>query len=232
MLLNRVTMTGADNATDIDKMVRLSDYFPFVEWGILFSESSAGKPKYPTADWLGELAAIEKKEPLFRLSAHLCGKWSRDFISGGRLVLDEFPDLFDSFQRIQLNFSINRNKVDVLELSRTIRELGHQYIIQITGDASIALIRSLQCLRLDVVGLHDLSGGKGISQSCWGQPLQPYCGYAGGLGPDNLQDQLGAVSQVAGDVPVWVDMESNIRTDDQFDLDKVQTCLEIAERWM
>lgn len=54
-------MTGADDATDIDELLKLSDQFPFVEWGILFSQSSASKPKYPTKEWLYKLAEVKKK---------------------------------------------------------------------------------------------------------------------------------------------------------------------------
>jgi len=58
-----------------------------------------------------------------------------------------------------------------------------------------------------------------------------YHGYAGGLGPENLAEQLPLIGQAAGDCRIWVDMESRVRSDNdrQFDLAKVRKCLEIAK---
>ncbi len=236
MIINLATMTGADNRTDINDLVRVSDKFPFVEWGILFSQSKIGQPRYPDSGWLYELARIKKEEPLLKTSAHLCGKWCRDFLTGGQLVMDELPNLLCSFDRIQLNFATGTT-IDLTLLSRTCRQMEAQFIVQIKGGNSIAIIQSLQSLRVDAVGLHDLSGGLGLSPDKWPLPLRPYCGYAGGLGPDNLRDQLQIIAgQVAFAVeysgPIWVDMESKIRTDEQFDISKVESCLSVVSEWV
>ncbi|MHB1675039.1 MAG: hypothetical protein ACYCSP_12405 [Acidobacteriaceae bacterium] len=37
MKLETVTITGADDSTDIVELAELSEEFPFVEWGILIS---------------------------------------------------------------------------------------------------------------------------------------------------------------------------------------------------
>jgi hypothetical protein len=59
------------------------------------------------------------------------------------------------------------------------------------------------------------------------------CGFAGGLGLDNLEDQLERLATVAGDRAIWIDMESKIRSEaDEFDRDKVRRCLEIARRYV
>jgi len=242
VIINLATMTGADNETDIDRLVRISDHYPFVEWGILFSQTKAGQPRYPSKEWLYELARIKKDEPLLKTSAHLCGKWCRDFIAGGQLVMDELPHLLYSFDRIQLNFS-SKPEIDLNALGRICRQIGAQFIIQIKGDRSIMIIRSLQSLRVDAVGLHDLSGGLGKLPGEWLSPLRPYCGYAGGLGPDNLNDEIHNIAKIVdsdmqysidgsnGGV-VWVDMETKIRTDEQFDLDKVKECLDVVSEWV
>jgi len=87
--------------------------------------------------------------------------------------------------------------------------------------------------------LYDSSGGKGISPSEWFPPVtgpnwQNYStGYSGGLGPDNLKEELQNIASVVDSsveqvCPIWIDMESKIRTGDKFDLDKVQQCCEIV----
>ena len=59
-----------------------------------------------------------------------------------------------------------------------------------------------------------------------------YCGYGGGLGPDNLAAQLPQIQRAAGGADFWVDMETKVRGDrngrDVFDLDTARRCLEIA----
>lgn len=47
--LTKVTVTGADDSTNIDEMFAIRDKFPFVEFGILLSErhSHAGTARFP-----------------------------------------------------------------------------------------------------------------------------------------------------------------------------------------
>jgi phosphoribosylanthranilate isomerase len=60
----------------------------------------------------------------------------------------------------------------------------------------------------------------------WPRPVPGiYCGYAGGLGPDNVVEQVKKISEVAGDVPFWIDAETKLFTNDRFDLDKVRRFL-------
>lgn len=51
-MLERVTITGADDSTDISQLVELSQEFPFVEWGILVSRRSEGGPRFPSREWI------------------------------------------------------------------------------------------------------------------------------------------------------------------------------------
>jgi hypothetical protein len=66
-----------------------------------------------------------------------------------------------------------------------------------------------------------------------------YHGYAGGLGPDNLEEQIPRILEAASykgfskeiqEGDIWIDMETKVRSDQdrQFDLEKVEHCLEIA----
>ena len=47
------------------------------------------------------------------------------------------------------------------------------------------------------------------------------CGYAGGLGPDNVVQQLRMILTVC-DVPFWIDMERRVRIDDDSRLDMLK----------
>ena len=54
-------------------------------------------------------------------------------------------------------------------------------------------------------------------------------GYAGGISPDNVADKLTYLFENVRDGEFWIDMESGVRTDDWFDLDKVRRVLEICQ---
>lgn len=48
MIIDRVTITGADDSTDVNWMQEMQDKYPFVEWGILVSQSQMGLTLEPT----------------------------------------------------------------------------------------------------------------------------------------------------------------------------------------
>jgi hypothetical protein len=58
------------------------------------------------------------------------------------------------------------------------------------------------------------------------------CGYAGGIGPDNIAEQMSKVNFIVNDVDTWIDMETKVRScnDQQFDIVLVEKCLALAER--
>jgi hypothetical protein len=62
------------------------------------------------------------------------------------------------------------------------------------------------------------------------------CGYAGGIGPANVGAVLERVAAAAQGTPVWIDMESSLRTKDDaagtdvFDLDKCRACVDEYRR--
>jgi len=50
MKINKLTITGADDATNQDSLLDFSNNFGFVEWGILFSKTKLGEKRYPTLE--------------------------------------------------------------------------------------------------------------------------------------------------------------------------------------
>lgn len=235
MKLKFVTLTGADDKTDVNQMKVLSEKYPFAEWAILFSQAKSGTARYPSYDW------VENSLPVLigcNLSAHLCGKWVDD-ANKGRITFLNDDLMAGFFGRIQLNMAKDR-LLKVLNWQTNFWDcvfdkpiiLGgpfQKYKIHIPADAF---------LLHEVSPLFDCSGGRGILTEDWPKPVldeygKPlFCGYAGGLGPENIEEELLKIEKVVGDVEIWVDMESKLRNHkDEFDLEKCEQVLSIAKRW-
>ena len=237
-LIQTVTLTGADDSIQPSDLAKLSNEFPFVEWGILLSKSREGTNRYPTSEWMKQLNTIcgLVSPPRLRLSGHICGRWVRDICDGNWTFLDECTEIYEMFSRFQLNFhglvhKLNREKF--IEGFEDERLQNRQFIFQL-DDVNNDILEVAKGSGIDAVALFDLSGGAGRLPEEWPK-ANGVCGYAGGLGPENLQSQLELIEQVAGDSsPIWIDSETRVRSgnDQQFDLDKVRSFLEIAKDWM
>ena len=102
-MLTRVTVTGADDAVDPRALMALGVEFPFVEWGVLMSESRQGTPRYPTRRWMIGLENTAKDAmrtaTAMNLSAHFCGAVAREALAGR---LHDLP-VIERVRRIQVN---------------------------------------------------------------------------------------------------------------------------------
>ncbi len=236
MNLKTITITGADESVDPGELVRLSQEYPFVEWGILLSSSSMGERRFPSYDWLEKLQELRKNPMLnhcVSLSGHLCGKWVRDVLIGktGDLSMS-LNGLEYMFGRIQINTHGISEKKDLYAFCRVVEMLNRAVLIQMDGenDGMYKYLRQQDC---DIYPFFDLSHGCGVLPESWPRPMnRRYGGYGGGLGPDNLEKQLERIAAIVGSRPFWVDMETKVRSDDdkQFDLNKVVACLEIGKK--
>ncbi len=211
-----LTITGADDFVAPRALVELSERYPFVEWGILYSSKRCGTARYPSRDWLQLLANETLRVPL-RLSLHLCGQSSRDMMEHGQQ-----PMVPGEFQRIQLN----GYHPDIPYVESVLRKawsmFGYEYILQVrNNDYLRAASKQAEVCHGSV--LFDQSGGMGIAPSGW--PKLPRCkaGVAGGLTRDSAWYEYTRARKLGA---AWVDMETGARTDDRFDLSKVREVLE------
>ncbi len=224
MLLSYCTITGADDAVDPARLEAISHQYPFVEWAILCSPDHAGKPRYPRAEWVkGFHAAC----PDVHKATHLCYSALTGFINGDEAILSHVA----AFPRIQLNISPDSDvaTIDPVALMRQVaRQPDKQFILQYNERTRHLLIEGAPS---NLAVLLDASAGTGVRPDSWPPPLPGrLCGYAGGIGPDNIGETLDSLS---GIVPTgsrtWIDMESRARTNDQLDLNKVLAVLEIMK---
>ncbi len=226
--MDRVTITGADDSVDPNALALMSKEYPFVEWGILFG-SHPGTPRFPGSDFRHQLAKVKELNPQMKLSAHLCGRLARDLVELGNLSFRTlYPYLWHHFERIQLNFHGQWHKIsrEFLEILPEFK--GKQVIFQVDRINELAWG---QCQNYcDAVPFFDASHGAGVMPEKWPKPyFGVYNGYGGGLGPENLAEEIPKIALAAGGATFWIDMETKVRTDEKlFDLVKVKACLKAA----
>ena len=248
MELLTCTITGADDHVNISDMERLSREYPFAEWALLLSPSSnpmtvadVGKPRYPTMKRMLDLLTNHED---MNYSVHLCKDYVESFLSGNSTLwwMLSYAD------RVQLNINCmsaapgieNRMVMGITQFASTMRGrkvLGMNVITQQNISNTMLteyLLKSeydRTLLRDAHQVLFDSSGGKGVEAKTFKAPYHNVvCGYAGGLGPSNLEYALGEIERIAGDEQVWTDMESAVRTNNELDLQKVEECLRITSR--
>ena len=231
MKLDRVTMTGADDTTLMSDLAPLAKRYPFVEWGILFSSKSQGSPRFPSGPFLKYLHAEKRKNPELKLSAHLCGQWVRDIVVHGENTFRSVHGpLWRMFDRVQLNFHGHWHKMGKEFMKLLPSFEGKQLIFQVDGvnDSTWVACQA----HGDCVPFFDASHGAGVKPTEWPKPYSGvYNGYSGGLGPEDLTNDILNIAKAVGDERIWIDMETRIRSDHgvNFDLEKVEDCLAQAE---
>ena len=250
--LNRVTITGADDSIEPEDLIGIYNDFPFVEWGILLSSSSFpdGRPRFPSEDWLRRLYNVSTQEDRFfdiggwmhvkkfPLSGHLCGKWVKDVMNGTwSFVKDTNRFIPNMFSRYQLNYHGTAH-----ELTDTFCDAfsepwfrGRQVIVQCDG-VNDNVYDQLQANKIVSAKFFDISHGAGVVPEEWPEATKgDYCGYGGGLSPDNVEDQIEAIwERVPRGQLAWIDTETKVRSndDEQFDLNKVWDFLKKCEPWI
>jgi hypothetical protein len=235
-ILTHVTVTGADDSVKVGDLLAIAEEYPYVEFGILLSESQAGNPRFPSKEWLTELLECEDRDCV-AISGHICGKWMRGVFTG---TWPRTLTGFNDFTRWQLNTHgiLTETYLDGLKNvveSRTM--VGEEIIFQYDNVNSEGL-RTCYAAGLKVSALFDLSHGAGVLPDKWPKPLNGIrCGYAGGLSPNNVAEQLTGLEQVTNG-PTWIDAETHLRSSRQvdevdiFDLAKVRAFLESARPWV
>lgn len=232
MKLTRVTFTGADESVDPAALVEISRRHPWVEWGILFSQSNQSQgPRYPDYSWISDLLDMNANRAM-HLSAHLCGQWVRDVVVAGEFTWeDEWMDRAALFERVQLNFHGQFHKMHA-DFPKLIQESPmFDFILQCDNVNDLA-VQELVSQPIATFPLFDQSGAAGIVPRGWPMAwTEVYCGFAGGLGPETVLDELPRIAAAAHGQDFWIDMERNVRSEEDtvFDLEKVRAVIRMVE---
>jgi len=239
MIINKVTFTGIDDSVDMNGLKKISKEKPFVEWGILYSMAAQGKVAiYPSEEYISTF--LQHDMPI---AVHLCGAIVGDLLKDENTPLNTIIEnnlvlstAISCARRIQLNFNAKKLKLSKDRLLNSMKVFPTT-ILQVNTN-NLKLINEVQSLvtgsTTKVDYLFDASGGNGKEISTIPVPITgEYCGYAGGLNPENLERLLAKMDlELPDDLEIWIDFQTGVRTDKKFDLDKVSKCIEIAERYI
>jgi len=239
-MLRYVTVTGIDDGTDLIDVLNIAKKYHFVEWGVLVN-NSYHKPqsRFPDHNIIINLAKCKNILPQMNLSLHICGPFLEKIINDGdwnvfyhlrRIPHSKGINVIDCFSRIQLNLS---NMISEIQepFFESLKNIDQEIILQLKSvEGNEELIKKCKkCKKnANISVLFDASGGKGKLPETWPNSIKN-CGYAGGLTPDNVEEQLCLIKSLVGkNSPTWIDAESGLRFYDQFsqfDLRKVEEFL-------
>lgn len=224
-----LTITGADDDIDPKDLTDISKEFPFVEWGILFSESQNGQKRYPSKLWREALYArcMSSDFPV-NISAHVCGKMTDRVLEQQDLLVSEL-DIF--YRRIQFNRTNDSNQKALLKY---ISGTSTQCILPFNTNTKSVLESDIGDLTKRISILYDASGGRGVSPDVWPEHNNNFlrCGYAGGINEENVEKHLETLTKRYGQAPFWIDLETGARDmENNFSLDIVNRILMKASRY-
>jgi hypothetical protein len=227
MRITKVTFTGIDDQVLVKDISALSKHYDFIEWGILFSKNREGQQRYPT-----EQKRLEFANAGLNLSAHFCGWYSKEVLERKNYSL--LNSLY-GFKRVQLNYNFEKSTGwDVRPLLEWVSDHDQLAVIfQVNGanQKTIDYIDSIETPQ-NVHFLYDSSGGRRKVIGSVKKPYKTYTGYSGGIDPENANSITELISNYSNPAHCWIDMESGVRTNDQFDLDKVSKIIHIVENYI
>ena len=224
MKLQHITFTGIDGKTDLGALWELQQQYPIAEFGVLVAKNwRENGNRYFNPSFLDALDGRG-----LNLSAHLCGSIARAAVRGD---IEPFREWARGsgyiFNRCQLNIATSQNNPMSFDYSGEICNYFDEVILQQKSAREVPLFLNSKVSR-HITCLLDTSGGQGIDTPIEILNLPHKIGYAGGINPDNVAEKLTFLmeSEEVGDF--WIDMESGVRTDDWFDINKGVKVLEIC----
>lgn len=223
-----VSFVGVDKQTKLDDLLEFNNSNLVYEFGVLYSDSKNDTYiRYPGHDFCSKFLNWAKDNKISR-SLHLCGTSIDRYLVEDSYVLE----LCNNANRIQLNLNISKypdhekladnilrvankhNQCIILQKNGVKKKFNETFISRMTASVNISLSF-----------LHDSSGGFGREIENVSQPeVEYFTGYAGGINPDNVIKIIKLVeSNNSENIPYYIDMESGIRLNNVFSIEKCKS---------
>ena len=227
-MLEIITFTGIDERTDLNEVAEISAQYPETEFAVLVGSQTGGdNPIFPLWETVRRFGTLS---PGVRTAIHLCGHLARK-AAGEENLSRSLQLICEKFGRIQVNlhgdeWDPNRVQITNPNIKRFAEQTGAgSIILQHRG-----LWETVPIKHPRIEYLFDRSEGRGKeSFEQWPPPPEgKRAGYAGGLGPHNIQRALKFLDRYP-EARTWLDMERNVRTQDYWlDLRKVREVCQLA----
>ena len=111
-MLAGVTLTGVDDACDLDHLLALSRIYPFLEWGVLLKtpySREARSGRYPSLARVQALARLARQQDA-QFALHACKDSVLEILQGQ----GDAAEIAADFPRVQLNFRFGKEHVEPL----------------------------------------------------------------------------------------------------------------------
>jgi len=227
--LSLISFVGIDIHTPYENLfIGFNDPNIKCEFGVLYSESRKNT-RYPDYDFCKKYLSWGLDNNV-ATSLHLCGD---DAINKFLNQDNKIMDLCKLAGRTQLNIKI-QNFTDYNVLADTILKVGlnNELTLILQKNATKfkfneILLSKLSPQAANIHLLNDSSGGFGREISVVDKPHSDYfTGYAGGINPDNVLRIVSLIDDVNSDnYQYYIDMESGVRTNNLFSIEKCQDIL-------
>jgi len=240
MRLSKIVLSGANEHTDAKALVNLCNQYVLSEIGIQVSgdKASFGSARYW---WIWTLCFLATRKT--NIALHLNKDWVEAFCAGEipsevkTFLSFKHPDGTPIINRIQLNFKIGREKTpDINTLLRTMTRCNsHKFILSYNDSNKDLISRIYQSgFKIDAL-LYDSSFGEGVAPTERPVPAfsDVYQGYAGGLSPENIVDELKKINAaVPPNRSFFIDAEGKLKgSDNHLSLKKSEVYLKKASEW-
>lgn len=224
------------------------------------AEKQGKEPRYASLAWLRQLQEeIDRRQQTGKFApthfaAHLGGEYCVDVLKGDTSLVRTLWEDY-GFLRIHLcptrSHGVNSSQLKkyLASLKSVIVALPQvEFVLLVTRETRALTFQLMNDCQPNIAFFYDaeesaVSGGL-VQRGSHGSPsLMPrrpppcphpgiHCGYGGGLTTENLTDELRRIAQVVNcpKRPVWIDLESGLRSHgsgglDEFDLGKAWACI-------
>lgn len=224
MNLRFISLTGADDRTTVQELETLSEKYPLFECALLIFPEAHSTDRNPTVDWRKNIY----KSSVKNRAIHLCGTSIDQFAAQDKYIMQDINNV----QRVQINLQPRWASEKLYEkLVKVVEKNSHIEFITQYNEQNKPYFHYWKEVANHSY-LFDNSLGKGISPNSWLKPVSDKsCGYAGGINPDNIIENLSKIFSGVNDKPFWIDMESGVRSDNKFDLKKCDNVLSKSTDW-
>ena len=242
MRLKTITVSGPNEFTDVEELVKLAGRYRRAEIGV---QVSGKKASFATARYWWLMALYMyciKEKKIVPIALHINSDWVEEFCQGD--VAQELINLLafcnidgtPFVRRVQLNFKIGREKTpDMEKLLATMKRYPKQRFILSYNPENAEFIQAMYQTGTLFDLLYDSSHGEGIIPETYEKPVfkNVVQGYSGGLSAENVEEQLWKISKA---VPIGrefsIDAEGKLKGEDgHISLAKAEEYLKKASKW-